>query len=181
MSALPVPDAAPDQSSAYVDLTGEAPVIHLGGETFPCVTKIAPGPLFELMSSAAPNSAGYTDMNLEEASQMRAVWQFLFACIAEGEEYRFQRLLHRKRDPVDPEAFGECIQPLIEYYTARPSEPRSSSPDGPSGTSASSTVDSPSPDSPSESGALVKTVNFGRGTVTVDEATSDSTSGDTST
>lgn len=139
MSAVPLHSARP---GSPVDLTGEVPIIKLGGHEIPCVDEIAPGAFLDLVAS--------TEREENFIHQAAAIQRFLYACVEEGQEPVLERLLFAKgKRRVDYDDLTKVVEILTEWYAARPTTRQSDSAGGASSISASSTENSPSPASPS--------------------------------
>ena len=111
----------------------------LGGERFTLLPIVPLGAAFDLEDAPEPD--------VDQPNAIRALARMVRECLIDDDQPRWDALLRRRDDPIDPEAILEVGVEVTEAYAGRPTKPstgssggrartgRPSKPRGPKGTS----------------------------------------------
>lgn len=94
----------------------------LGGERFTLMPTVPLGAAFDLHDAPEPED--------DQATAVRAICGFIAQSIVPADVERWEQLLKRRDDPIDPEAIVEVGTFITEHYTGRPTVPSSGSSGG---------------------------------------------------
>lgn len=97
----------------------------LGGERFTLLAVIPIGAGFDLIDAPEPNPG-----DSMESAATRALCSFIRGVLVDGDQDRWDAVLHSTADPVDPEAILEVATYITEVYTGRPTVPSTDSSGG---------------------------------------------------
>ena len=88
---------------------------QLGGEHFTLLPTVPLGAAFDLHDAPEPDPT--------DADSVRPLVAFIEQALVDEDQPKWQALMRRRTDAIDPEAILETALFLVEAYTARPTVP----------------------------------------------------------
>lgn len=113
---------------------------RLGGERFTLLPIVPLGAGFDLEDAPEPDA--------DRPNAVRALSTFIRECLISEDQPRWDALLRRRDDPIDPEAILEVGVHVTEAYTGRPTGPSTGSSGGRARTGRTSKARGPKATSP---------------------------------